>query len=318
MDAFKKENVIIDSFVFDSHYNFYVADSKNSTVYKYTPLGKLIPFRNKWNPYSLVVDSNDNVFVADQNGPIHKISPSGEISEFLSPSSIDNKTIDLSQSHSFTIDLSDNLYLIDQKSGNITKISPFGQVSTFGQLPNKDEETQSSSVSSSSSLCEIAVDSRGWLFAYRIGVIYIYNEQGTLTEEIKSPSELLPVKIAMDWDNNLYWTTVNGIIVGLDASDDARHHALDHIKSRHDSYRSNYAKRMEKAKEREEEELEHKTTTTTNQTQHHSHVAHVATEDTPVGDKLVGGENTENTENTSDSDRHTQKEETNNTSTTNE
>jgi len=272
MEAFKNENVIIDSIVFDSHYNFYVADCKNSTVYKYTPLGKLIPFRGKWNPYSLVVDSNDYIFVADQQGPIHKISPSGEISEFLSPTKIKNKEIDLLSSHSLTIDLSDNLYLIDQKTGMITKISPAGDITPIVQLPRQGDSLTAPPLPSPS---EIAVDSRGWIFAYQNGCIFIFNNQGTLKEEIKTPEELVPIKLAMDWDNNLYWTTRQGIIVGLDASDEAWHHALDHITSRHDLYRSNYSKRVEMAQEApQQQQQEQKTAERTHHHHHHDHHAH--------------------------------------------
>jgi hypothetical protein len=247
MDAFqRRENhVTMDSVVLDSHYNLYVADCKNSIVYKYTPLGNVIEFGGQWSPCSLVVDSHDNVFVADKKGVIHKISSAGVISTFIS-----QQLLDLSAPHTLAIDLSDSLYVMEERTTRIIKISATGQVSTFGRLPALTQEQHHAP--------EIAVDSRGWVFAFRkeSGCIFVFNSQGILTEEIKTPEQLVPVKLAMDWDNNLYWTTADGAIVGLDGSDDAHHHALDHITQRHDLYRSNYSKRVETAQSAQQEQKE--------------------------------------------------------------
>jgi len=137
---------------------------------------------------------------------------------------------------------------MEERTTRIIKISATGQVSTFGRLPALTQEQHHAP--------EIAVDSRGWVFAFRkeSGCIFVFNSQGILTEEIKTPEQLVPVKLAMDWDNNLYWTTADGAIVGLDGSDDAHHHALDHITQRHDLYRSNYSKRVETAQSAQQEQ----------------------------------------------------------------
>jgi len=84
--------------VIDSHNNIFVADSRNNRIRKITPSGAVFTFAGSdygfadgqgsaakfKDPYDIVIDANDNLFVADNsNHSIRKITPDGTVSTII-------------------------------------------------------------------------------------------------------------------------------------------------------------------------------------------------------------------------------------------
>jgi len=138
--------------------NIFVADTANNTIRKITSAGVVTtlagqagqPGNNDGfgqsarfrNPWSVAVDSQGNVFVADMsNDAIRKITPLGVVSTFAGQTgnsgNADGAGSHAQFNHPFAIavDNADNLYVSDSANHTIRKISPGGLVSTVAGLP---------------------------------------------------------------------------------------------------------------------------------------------------------------------------------------
>lgn len=140
----------------DSHGNYYVADGYNQLIRKITPDGTVSTYAGKYNvaghtdgniadatfnlPIGVVVDSADNLYVADAfNSAVRKITPAGVVSTLAGGNGINGPhcvdgtgsgaTLDIPQG--IAIDAAGNLYVADSFCPAIRKITQAGVVTTL-------------------------------------------------------------------------------------------------------------------------------------------------------------------------------------------
>ena len=141
----------------------YVADSNNHTIRKILPSGVVTTLAGsagnpgtangtgtaaKFNlPRGLVVDANNNLFVADtSNNAIRKITPAGVVTTFAGTIGFSGSANKTGTSASFnlpvgiTMDAQSNLYVADWQNSLVRKITPAAAVSTVaGDLNDATE-----------------------------------------------------------------------------------------------------------------------------------------------------------------------------------
>jgi streptogramin lyase len=121
--------------------NIYVADSGNNTIRKITAAGVVTTFAGTAGtegntdgvgaaarfkaPHGLALDSADNVYVANSDGAIRKITPAGETSTLALV------TGSCGPVSTISVDDIGNVYLAVSSNGIICKVTPAGVVSTF-------------------------------------------------------------------------------------------------------------------------------------------------------------------------------------------
>jgi sugar lactone lactonase YvrE len=138
----------------DSAGNVYVADSSNNTIRKITADGAVSTLAGTVrasgstdgagtaarfnNPFGITVDSAGNLYLADSfNRTIRKITPAGVVSTLAGMAGVDGAADGVGATASFSspvgiaIDNAANLYVVDQSSNTIRKITPAGVVSTL-------------------------------------------------------------------------------------------------------------------------------------------------------------------------------------------
>ncbi|NBV87018.1 MAG: hypothetical protein EBS01_12330, partial [Verrucomicrobia bacterium] len=136
--------------------NVYVADQSNHLIRRITPSGVVTTLAGVsgnsgvtdgpansakfYNPSGLGIDSDGNVFVADQsNHAIRKITPAGVVSTFAGSGTGAGGSGDgqgtaarFNNPYSLSVDREGNVYVADLSAQLIRKISPAGYVSTIG------------------------------------------------------------------------------------------------------------------------------------------------------------------------------------------
>lgn len=120
--------------------NIYVSDYGSGAIRKITPDANVTTIGNSNNsePSGIVVDSHGNLFITnfDANNILKTTINGGAISVFAGNGSPGNANgsgtnASFNAPGGITIDASDNLYVADQQSSLIRKISPAGLVTTF-------------------------------------------------------------------------------------------------------------------------------------------------------------------------------------------
>ena len=93
------DNESLRAIVFDSNGNLFMSTYSTSRILKLTPSGSLSVFAGGtdgyrdgngsnaqfYKPSKMVIDSNDNLYVADSYSRIRKISPSGDVTTLAGP-----------------------------------------------------------------------------------------------------------------------------------------------------------------------------------------------------------------------------------------
>lgn len=93
-------------------------------------------------PTSMVIDASGNIFVADGNARIRKVTPKAEVTTFAGGviGSVDG-TGTAAQfgngNNPITIDAQNNLYVVDRNNSSIRKITPTGVVTTIAGAPGR-------------------------------------------------------------------------------------------------------------------------------------------------------------------------------------
>ena len=133
-----------ESIAVDSKDNLYVSESGNHMIRKITPAGAVSTFAGSGlagfqdgaanlarfnSPVGVVVDSNDNVYVADQNNRvIRRITQYGVVSTAVGRPNYKGNQNGLGTQASFglpsglAIDKNDNLYVVDYLNHNVRKL----------------------------------------------------------------------------------------------------------------------------------------------------------------------------------------------------
>ncbi len=137
----------------DSQGNTYIAAMKESNIYRMNSEGELYIFAGTGqerykeghrlaagfrNPYSVAVDSKNNLYVADSgNNRIRKIdNKTGTVSTYAGSDTTGHKdgkaqNAQFNFPYGIIFDKEDNLYVSDQRNHSIRKISSKGKVSTI-------------------------------------------------------------------------------------------------------------------------------------------------------------------------------------------
>jgi hypothetical protein len=115
-------------------------------------------------PTTLVVDSQDNVFVGD-GFKTYKIAPNGDASIFLDSEKATSREL-RQEIYKMAIDAQDNIYSIGQGADSILKITPDGQASNYLGNPRYQYGVVDGigSTARFSSLATIAIGPDGKLF----------------------------------------------------------------------------------------------------------------------------------------------------------
>ena len=189
----------IQSITIDSADNLYVADSSNYTIRKITPAGVVTTVAGDVtgtysatpmdgsalaakfvNPRSITVDSANNIYVADQNRQIRKISAgvvstlAGDIAFFGAPQDGTATAAKFGSILDIKADATGNIFVADSSTRSIRKVTSAGVVTTFagalagtyptsisGYLPLDGTGTSAQFGSPSA----LAIDTAGNLFA---------------------------------------------------------------------------------------------------------------------------------------------------------
>jgi sugar lactone lactonase YvrE len=138
----------------DSAGNLYVADTSNDAIRKITPAGVVSTLAGTAGikgssdgtgaaarfqvPFGVTTDSAGNIYVADTfNGTIRKITPAGVVTTLAGTAGVEGSTDGTGAAARFSdpfavaTDSAGNVYVADNGSNTIRKITPAGVVTTF-------------------------------------------------------------------------------------------------------------------------------------------------------------------------------------------
>lgn len=126
----------------DAAGNVYVADTFNNTIRKITPTGVVSTLAGLAGSighidgigsdarfsecHGVTVDSGGNLYVADGDGTVRKITPAGLVSTFAGG---------FSGAQDMAVDSAGNVYVANSFGHSISKITPAGDVSTLAGMP---------------------------------------------------------------------------------------------------------------------------------------------------------------------------------------
>jgi gliding motility-associated-like protein len=152
----------------DAAGNVYVADAGNNLIRKITPGGQVSTFAIGFNnPSGLAVDGLGNVYVADTgNNLIKMITPGGVVSVFAGSGSIGSvngtgTTASFNLPTGIAIDAAGYLYITDEGSDLIRKITPGGLVSVLAGSGSPGSVDGTGAAASFNSPVGITVDGIG-------------------------------------------------------------------------------------------------------------------------------------------------------------
>ncbi len=136
----------------DASGNVYVAEGANNLIRKITPAGVVTTFAGSgakgssngtgtaasfYDPEGIAIDALGNVYVSDSgNEVIRKITPAGVVTTLAGSGAIGaangtGTAASFNYPYGITVDITGNVYVIDQLGDLVRKISPAGVVSTF-------------------------------------------------------------------------------------------------------------------------------------------------------------------------------------------
>jgi streptogramin lyase len=128
--------------------NLFAGVPLKHSIFRYEPGGARSDFATGITTYALAVDKAGNVYVGDTGNTIFKFAPTGAQSDFAKVTT---------SPHSFALDASDNLFVVESFSGAISKFAPDGTESVFlagRPAPEPEEEEAESETDSSAGLPE--------------------------------------------------------------------------------------------------------------------------------------------------------------------
>ena len=199
----------------DNFGNVYVSDNSNNTIRKISSSGVVTTLAGNpvggyadgtgaaasfSYPTGIAVDGSGNVFVSDySNHCIRKITPAGVVTTFAGNNTVSGSADGTGTAASFvsinglTIDAAGNLYVADNGTENIRKITPAAVVTTLAGASTFGSNDGVGTVASFQSLTGIAYDSNGALFLSDNGRI---RKITTVGYSMSSP--VLPAGLSFD------------------------------------------------------------------------------------------------------------------------
>lgn len=157
--------------VIDRQDNVYVADYQNSNVQKFDNNGKfLLRWTSPGSIYSIALDPDENILIADEAGRIRKFDDSGKLLFEIRPKPIDNIAIEL---WNIAIDQPGNIYVADHSGFRIVKLDSQGRFLSTWRGSN-------TGAAMFDSLQDIAVDKQG--------NVYITDSAGNLVQKFRQPA----------------------------------------------------------------------------------------------------------------------------------
>ena len=170
--------------VMDTNGNLFVADGSNNKIRKITPSGVVSTFAGSGAQGNvdgqgvnaqfrtltgITIDNQGNLFVADYNQKIRKITPSGVVSTFAGSGvsgDVDGQGISAQffWPDGITIDNQGNLFVADSYNQKIRKITPSGVVSTFAGNGSEGDVDGTGASAQFGFPAGIAIDNQGNLF----------------------------------------------------------------------------------------------------------------------------------------------------------
>jgi gliding motility-associated-like protein len=155
----------------DNAGNVFVADRDNNLIRKITPTGVVTTFAGNgttasingiglaasfYTPINLAFDNAGNLYVTEANGTIRKITPGAVVTTFASGFSYPNGII---------VDKLGNVYVADQQTYKISKITPAGVITTLAGNGTKSFINGTIGSAGFSSLYQLAIDNLGNIYA---------------------------------------------------------------------------------------------------------------------------------------------------------
>jgi sugar lactone lactonase YvrE len=249
----------------DSSGNLFVADTSTHLIRKITPAGVVTTFAGTGgagsvdatgtsasfsSPRDIVIDSNDNLFVADYgNHTIRKITTGAVVTTFAGGAGVSGSTNATGGSARFNnpsglgIDSSDNLYVADTANHIIRKITTGAVVTTLaGTAASANSTNGTGAAARFSSPMDIVMANAGDLYVTDSGNATIRKVTtggvaGNIDATGISARFTAPAYISVDGNDNLYVTdntahtirkvTLAGVVTTISGSadDDGFHNA---------------------------------------------------------------------------------------------
>jgi sugar lactone lactonase YvrE len=216
----------------DASGNVFVTDNNSSLIRKITPDGQVSTFAGNlsgkyqdgvgksagfYRPLALTVDAQDNLYIVEEDSRLRKITPGGVVTTFAGNGKFnltDGVGVDagIGTPVDLTIDKSGNLYVLDNQSGFVRKITSSAEVSTYAKTAADPLSSRHPS--------NLAMDKLGNLYVsdYSIYAIRVVKPDKTISTYAGGFINIVyngpalkaflvfPQGIAFDADNNLYFT----------------------------------------------------------------------------------------------------------------
>jgi tripartite motif-containing protein 71 len=139
----------------DRQDNIYVGDYQSSNVQKFDTNGNfLLRWKSPGNIYSVAIDPDGNILVADEAGRLRKFDGSGILVSEIKPKPVDNIPVEL---WNIAIDHQGNIYIADYSGFRIVKLDSRGEFLTTWRGSNTGAVPFES-------LEDIAVEEQGNIF----------------------------------------------------------------------------------------------------------------------------------------------------------
>jgi trimeric autotransporter adhesin len=189
--------VVPEALAFDKNGNYYIADATGNRIRKVNSAGQISTIAGNgksgysgdgglataamlYYPLGVVADSTGNIFIADDgNNVIRKIDTSGRISTFASDANF-------SGLGSMTVDSANNLYVVDQNTCVVWKITPAAVVTLVAGVEfvcGYNGDNISATTAQLNSPVGVGLDRRGNIFIadYGNNRVREVNTSGTIT-----------------------------------------------------------------------------------------------------------------------------------------
>lgn len=173
-----------------------------------------------YNPTSIAVDAQGNLFVADfDNNLIRKITPAGIVSTFAGNGAFGSANgvgtaASFNLPYGITIDASGNLYVADSGSRLIRRITPDGAVSTLAGSGADGTADGAGAAASFKVPLSIAIDAGGNLYVTDNGNVRKITQAGVVSTLPGAGTAFgAPAGIAVDATGNLYIADTNNNLI---------------------------------------------------------------------------------------------------------